>query len=76
MVKTENVESEDEISGVGAHISIEGSTERSVAIQGTSDWQRIELIFNSKDDYTNSLVAKRMSVMKKFNEIVYGDKIL
>ena len=35
-----------------------------------------DIIFNSKDDYTNSLVAKRMSVMKKFNEIVYGDKIL
>ena len=52
MVKTENVESEDEISGVGAHISIEGSTERSVAIQGTNDWQEIELIFNSKNRAT------------------------
>ena len=52
MVKTENVESEDEISGVGAHISIEGSTERSVAIQGTNDWQEIELIFNSKNRET------------------------
>ena len=49
MVKTEDVEAEDNISGVGAHISIEGSTERSVAIQGTSDWQKIELIFNSKN---------------------------
>lgn len=49
MVKTENVEAENNISGVGAHISIEGSTERSVAIQGTNDWQKIELIFNSKD---------------------------
>ena len=49
MVKTENVESKNGISGVGAHISIEGSTERSVAIQGTTDWQKIELIFNSKD---------------------------
>ena len=49
MVKTENVEAKDGISGVGAQISIEGSTERSVAIQGTSDWQKIELIFNSKD---------------------------
>lgn len=52
MVKTENVESEDGISGVGAHISIEGSTERSVAIQGTNDWQEIELIFNSKNRET------------------------
>ena len=49
MVKTENIEAKDDISGVGAQISIEGSTERSVAIQGTSDWQKIELIFNSKD---------------------------
>ena len=49
MVKTENVEAKDGNSGVGAQISIEGSTERSVAIQGTNDWQKIELIFNSKD---------------------------
>lgn len=49
MVKTEDVEAEEGISGVGAHISIEGSTERSIAIQGTTDWQKIELIFNSKD---------------------------
>ena len=49
MVKTENVEVKDGSSGIGAQISIEGSTERSVAIQGTNDWQKIELIFNSKD---------------------------
>ena len=49
MVKTENVEAKNENSGVGAQISIEGSTEGSVSIQGTSDWQKIELIFNSKD---------------------------
>lgn len=49
MVKTNNVQSEEENSGVGAQISIEGTTERSVAISGTEDWQKIELIFNSKD---------------------------
>lgn len=49
MVKTENVEPKEEKSGVGAQISIEGSTERSVAISGTQDWQKIEMIFNSKD---------------------------
>ena len=49
MVKTENVEAQNGNSGVGAQISIEGSTERSSAIQGTSDWQEIELIFNSKN---------------------------
>ena len=49
MVKTENVQAKNGNSGVGAQISIEGSTERSVAIQGSSDWQKIELIFNSED---------------------------
>lgn len=49
MVKTENVVTQDEQSGIGAQISIEGTTERSIAIQGSNDWQQIELIFNSKD---------------------------
>ncbi len=49
MVKTNNVESKEQISGIGAQISIQDSTERSVAISGTQDWQKIELIFNSKD---------------------------
>lgn len=55
MVKTENVEAKNGNSGVGAQISIEGSTERSVSIQGTNDWQKIELIFNSKDRETVNL---------------------
>ena len=49
MVKTNNVQAKEEQSGVGAQISIEGTTERSVAISGTQDWQKIELIFNSKN---------------------------
>lgn len=49
MVKTNNVQAKEEQSGVGAQISIEGTTERSVAISGTQEWQKIELIFNSKD---------------------------
>ena len=49
MVKTKEVQAKDTIAGVGAQISIEGTTERSVAISGTKDWQKIELIFNSKD---------------------------
>lgn len=49
MVKTNNVQAEEENSGIGAQISIEGTTERSVAISGTSDWQKIEMLFNSKD---------------------------
>ncbi len=49
MVKTSEVEAQDMLSGVGAQIAIEGTTERSVAISGTQDWQKIELIFNSKN---------------------------
>ena len=49
MVKTEDIETEESNSGIGAQISIEGTTERSVAISGTQDWQKIELIFNSKN---------------------------
>ena len=40
MVKTENVESENNKSGSGAHISIEGTTVRSIAIQGTTDYSK------------------------------------
>ena len=49
MVKTNEVKAEKENSGIGAQIAIEGTTERSIAIAGTQDWQKIELIFNSKD---------------------------
>ena len=47
MVKTNNVEREKENSAIGAQISIEGRTERSTAISGTNDWQKLELIFNT-----------------------------
>lgn len=49
MVKTEDVITENDISGVGAQISVIGTTEKSIAITGTQDWQKIEMIFNSKD---------------------------
>ncbi len=49
MVKTKEVQAKEEASGVGAQIAIEGTTERSIAISGTKDWQKIELIFNSKN---------------------------
>lgn len=48
MVKTENVEPKDGKAGVGAQISIEGSSEKSKSIIGTQEWQKIEMIFNSK----------------------------
>ncbi|MBQ2937498.1 MAG: hypothetical protein IJE05_01220 [Clostridia bacterium] len=49
MVKTENIIPENDISGIGAQISIVGTTEKSIAITGTQDWQKIEMIFNSKN---------------------------
>ena len=49
MVKTENVEPENEISGIGAQIAILGTSEKSIAITGTQEWQKIEMIFNSKN---------------------------
>ncbi len=47
--KTEDVVPENEISGVGAQIAISGTSEKSIAITGTQDWQKIEMIFNSKN---------------------------
>lgn len=49
MVKTENVIPKEDVSGIGAQISIIGTTEKSTAITGTQDWQKIEMIFNSKN---------------------------
>ena len=48
MVKTKDVVSQKNLSGSGAQISIEESTEKSPSITGTSDWQQIEMIFNSR----------------------------
>lgn len=49
MVKTREVQAKENNSGIGAQIAIEGTTERSVAVSGTQDWQKIEFIFNSKN---------------------------
>lgn len=49
MVKTENIQTEKESSIAGAQISIIDTTERSKSITGTNDWQKIELLFDSKD---------------------------
>ena len=48
MVKTKDVISKNNLTGSGAHISIDGSTEKSISVSGTSDWQKIEMIFNSR----------------------------
>ncbi len=48
-VKVENVENLNETISGGAHICIEGTTERSNTINGTSDWQEVNFYFNSKN---------------------------
>ena len=48
MVKTKDVVAENNLAGSGAHVSIDESTEKSHSIVGTSDWQKIEMIFNSR----------------------------
>ena len=48
MVKTKNVVAQNNLSGSGAQISIDESTEKSPSISGTTDWQQIEMIFNSR----------------------------
>lgn len=49
MVKTENVKCEDPKRDAGAMIWIMDTYEYSVPVTGTSEWQEIELIFNSKN---------------------------
>ncbi len=49
MVKTNNIEAEKEKSNIGAQISISDTTEKSISIDGTQDWQKLEFIFNSKN---------------------------
>lgn len=49
MVKTQNVNTEKEISNGGAHICIADTVEKSKSIIGTNDWQKLEFIFNSKN---------------------------
>lgn len=49
MVKTRGIQTEEQKSGIGAQISIIGTTERSIALAGTNEWQKLELIFNSKN---------------------------
>lgn len=48
-VKVENVENENNTKTGGAHICITDSTERSIMVSGTQDWQEISFLFNSKN---------------------------
>lgn len=49
MVKTENVVNKTLKSDAGAHICINETVEKSDNVVGTSDWTKIEFIFNSKN---------------------------
>ena len=55
MVKTENVIPSAENTDGGACISIIEAAEISKSITGTSDWQKVELMFNSQDRTTIKL---------------------
>lgn len=52
MVKTENVIPEKEISASGAQICLADTVYASKSITGTSDWQKLEFIFNSRNKET------------------------
>ena len=49
MVKTENVVNRNKNTDAGAHICINETVEKSDNITGTSDWTKIEFVFNSKN---------------------------
>lgn len=49
MVKTKDVRNKIENADAGVHISINGSIEKSNNIIGTTDWTKLEFVFNSKN---------------------------
>lgn len=52
MIKTENVVAEKEISSSGAQICLYNTVYASKSITGTTDWQEVEFIFNSRNNDT------------------------
>ena len=58
MIKTRGVEADRNTSSIGAQISISNTVERSVAISGDNDWQKVEFIFNSKNRETVDIVFR------------------
>lgn len=58
MVKTDNVKSLDELNDAGAMIWLMDTYESSIPIIGTQDWQKIELIFNSKNSNKASIAFR------------------
>lgn len=49
MVRTKDVEAEKGSKGAGAQLSLANTTQRSIAITGNNEWQKIELIFDSEN---------------------------
>lgn len=49
MVKTQNIKTQKESSNAGAQISVADTTEMSKALRGNNDWQKLELLIDSKD---------------------------
>ena len=49
MVKTANVINKEQNTDAGAHVCINGSTEKSDNVVGTQDWTKLEFVFNSKN---------------------------
>lgn len=50
MIKTQNVENEKENMDTGAHICLNATMEKSINITGTTDWTKVEFVFNSKNN--------------------------
>ena len=50
MVKTENIINKNDTSYGGAHICLVETNERSKSISGTTNWQKITFLFNSKNN--------------------------
>ena len=49
MIKTQNVVNKNENTDAGAHICINETTEKSANVLGTTDWTKVEFLFNSKN---------------------------
>ena len=49
MIKTQNVETQNAYTDAGAHIGILGTTEKSSNVIGTTEWKKVEFLFNSKN---------------------------
>ena len=50
MIKTQDVQTKNENTDAGAHICINGTTEKSDNVIGTTDWTKVEFLFNSKNE--------------------------